>query len=163
MTEHESNIFKEDERKFNPFCIKFKQVLGDKVEEVFVDNMHDRKPDCPLRIIDHAINEKLERVPTKLSIGINPANTIMTTLRLRWEQDSEDRTIKDIILLLYDVSLVEKDFVLPDPKKHHTHVCKLIKLGLAIFSSDDDEDDDDVNEGELSSASLTPIMDPDVD
>eukprot|EP01084_Bolivina_argentea_P215947 366744_1 len=47
-------IFRNEE-KFNVLCLEIKKILGDKVEDVFIDDFHHRKVDVPLRIIDHSL------------------------------------------------------------------------------------------------------------
>ena len=134
LSQHEKDIFKMDEEKYDVICKKFKEALGNKVEDVFVDDVDNRKCDFPLRVIDHALNENLKREATKVSLAINPSHIIISTLLEREWMDGDDKTFKRIVLLLYDISLTAADLPLFDRTSLHHGVCRLIKLGLAIFS-----------------------------
>merc|ERR1711878_106152 len=65
---------------------------------------------------------------------INPGHPIVSTLK---------KTIKDLVWLLFETSLLTSGFSLQEPVKFAGRIHKLIKLGLAIFDDDEDDDDDD--------------------
>jgi molecular chaperone HtpG len=80
---------------------------------------------------------------SKKTMEINPAHAIVATLKERFTSDPSDKTIKDLVWLLFETSLLTSGFSLQEPVKFAGRIHKLIKLGLAIFDEDDDEDDDD--------------------
>merc|ERR1719262_676461 len=71
---------------------------------------------------------------------INPTHSIVTALRQKAETDKSDKTVKDLIWLLYDTSLLTSGFSLDEPVVFANRIHRLIKLGLEI---DDEEDIDD--------------------
>merc|ERR1719378_1877550 len=73
---------------------------------------------------------------------INPSHPIVSTLKERFTTDPSDKTIKDLVWLLFETSLLTSGFSLQEPVKFAGRIHKLIKLGLAIFDDDDDDDDD---------------------
>ena len=47
---------------------------------------------------------------------INPEHPIMETLRKKADADKNDKSVKDLVLLLYETSLLASGFGLEDPQ-----------------------------------------------
>ena len=77
---------------------------------------------------------------------INPTNAIITNLCEKVEKDSSDKTIKDLIWLLYETSLLTSGFSLDEPTSFGNRIHRLIKLGLSIDDEVEDDDLPDVEE-----------------
>lgn len=60
----------------------------------------------------------------------------MQELRNRAEADTSDKTVKELILLLFDTALLTSGFSLDDPNVFGTRIHRMIKLGLSIDEED---------------------------
>merc|ERR1711959_570131 len=91
------------------------------------------------------IKEVLGDMAEKKTLEVNPAHPIIDALRQRADDDKNDKTVKDLIWLLFDTSLLTPGFNLDEPTTFAGRIHRMIKLGLSI--DDDDEglgDDDDL-------------------
>lgn len=69
----------------------------------------------------------------KKHLEINPDHSIIETLRQKAEADKNDKSVKDLVILLYETALLSSGFSLEDPQTHANRIYRMIKLGLGKF------------------------------
>jgi molecular chaperone HtpG len=151
--------------QFEDLCKVIKEILDKKVEKVVVSN---RLVDSPCCIVtsQYGWSANMERImkaqalrdtstmgymAAKKHLEINPEHTIMTSLKAKIEADKNDKSIKDLIVLLYETSLLSSGFTLEDPQSHAKRIYRMVKLGLGV-----DEDEDEAVT-EIDTADIPPL------
>ncbi|EHB13843.1 Heat shock protein HSP 90-alpha [Heterocephalus glaber] len=97
-------------------------------------------------------NSTMGYMAAKKHLEINPDHSIIETLRQKAEVDKNDKSEKDLVILLYETTLLPSGFSLEDPQTSANRIYWMIKLGLGI-----DEDDPTADE---TTAAVTEEMPP---
>merc|ERR1712096_499800 len=149
--EEEKKKREEDKEKFEPLCKVMKDILDKKVEKVVVSNRLVNSP-CCIVTSQYGWTANMERImkaqalrdtstmgymAAKKHLEINPDHSILENLRQRADADKNDKSVKDLVLLLFETSLLSSGFSLEDPAVHSQRIHRMIKLGLGI---DEDEE-----------------------
>ncbi|XP_038074553.1 heat shock protein 83-like [Patiria miniata] len=148
--EEEKKKREELKAKFENLCKVMKDILDKKVEKVVVSNRLVVSP-CCIVTSQYGWTANMERImkaqalrdtstmgymAAKKHLEINPTHSIMETLRQKADADKNDKSVKDLVMLLFETSLLSSGFSLEDPQTHAGRIHRMIKLGLGI-----DEDD----------------------
>jgi len=152
--EEEKKKQEADKEKFESLCKVMKDILDKKVEKVVVSNRLVSSP-CCIVTSQYGWTANMERImkaqalrdtstmgymAAKKHLEINPDHSIVENLRQRAEADKNDKSVKDLVLLLFETALLSSGFSLEDPAVHAKRIHRMIKLGLGIDEEDDAAD-----------------------
>merc|ERR1719265_1515750 len=125
-TDDEKKKFEEEKAKTEGLCKLIKEVLDTKVDKVVVSNRLENSP-CCLVTGEYGWTARMEQImkaqalrdassssymTSKKTMEVNPTHAIVQALRTKAEEDKSDKTVKDLIWLLYDTSLLTSGFSL---------------------------------------------------
>jgi len=79
---------------------------------------------------------------SKKTMELNADHPIMRELKKKAEADKTDKTVKDLVWLMYDAALLSSGFSLDEPTLFADRIHRMIKLGLSIDDVEDAEEDD---------------------
>merc|ERR1719505_418472 len=160
--EEEKKKKEADKAKFEPLCKVMKDILDKKVEKVVVSNRLVSSP-CCIVTSQYGWTANMERImkaqalrdtstmgymAAKKHLEINPDHSIVENLRQRVEADKSDKSVKDLVMLLFETALLSSGFALEEPAVHAQRIHRMIKLGLGIDEADE-EVEDAADEGEM--------------
>merc|ERR1711981_78879 len=136
--------------KYEGLCKVMKDILDKKVEKVVVSSRLVSSP-CCIVTSQYGWTANMERImkaqalrdtstmgymAAKKHLEINPDHSILENLRQRAEADKNDKSVKDLVHLLFETALLSSGFALDEPMVHANRIHRMIKLGLGIDEED---------------------------
>eukprot|EP01001_Neometanema_parovale_P012038 NODE_829_length_2055_cov_1107.254658_g542_i5.p2 GENE.NODE_829_length_2055_cov_1107.254658_g542_i5~~NODE_829_length_2055_cov_1107.254658_g542_i5.p2 ORF type:complete len:468 (+),score=211.93 NODE_829_length_2055_cov_1107.254658_g542_i5:505-1908(+) len=151
-TEEEKKRKEEEKASFENLCKLIKEIVGDKVEKVQLSERVVNSP-CILVTGEYGWSANMERIMkaqalrdnstssymvSKKTMELNPSHSIIKELKRKADEDRSDKTVKDLVWLLFDCSLLVSGFSLEDPSGFCERIHRMIKLGLSIDADEDE-------------------------
>jgi len=157
-TDEEKKAREETEASFAGLCKAVKDILTDKLVEKVV--VSQRLTDTPCCVVTGQFgwSANMERImkaqalrdsssmgymAAKKTLELNPDHSIIKTLKEKVDEDASDKSVKDLVMLLFETSLISSGFALDDPSIHGGRIFRMIKLGLGIDEDADEPAADD--------------------
>jgi len=158
ISEDEKKAKEEEAKSFEALCKKVKEILGEKVEKVVLS---DRIVDSPCVLVTGQFgwSANMERIMkaqalrdnsmqtymvSKKTLELNSDHPIVVELRKKADADKSDKTVKDLVWLIFETALLSSGFALEEPQFFAARIHRMIKLGLSI-----DDTEEEVGEPDL--------------
>merc|ERR1712218_378257 len=150
--EEEKKKKEADKAKFEPLCKVMKDILDKKVEKVVVSQRLVSSP-CCIVTSQYGWTANMERImkaqalrdnssmgymAAKKHFELNPDHSIIKELKNKADTNKNDKSVKDLVMLLYETSILASGFSLEDPTTFSQRIHRMIELGLGIDDSTED-------------------------
>ena len=147
-------------KDFEKTCSYMKDIIGNGIEKVVISSRLESSP-CVLVTNEYGMTANMQRIMkaqalrandmghmmNKKILEINPNNSIIKRIKEKVDSDnSEKRTLNDLIHLLYDVTLQSSGFTLDDPSTFSNRILKLISYGLGKEEEEAEEEKEEKEE-----------------
>ena len=144
--DEEKKSFDEINKDYEPVCSKIKELLGDQIERVYVSNRLVDDPCCVVTS-QHGWSANMERIMkaqalrdnstmnymiAKKCLEINPLHPIMKTVKQNLTENKELESMKNLLHLLLETSMLSSGFSLNNPKSFSDRMYNMVMLGLGI-------------------------------
>jgi len=154
--EDEKKRFEEQKAAFEGLCTLIKEVLGDKIEKCLLSSRLADSP-CVLVTSEWGWSANMERIMkaqalrdssmssymvSKKTLEINADHPIVAELKKRSDADKSDRTVKDLVWLLYETSMLTSGFSLDEPTGFGNRIHRMIKFALTIHEDEKVEEEE---------------------
>ena len=157
LTEEEKKQDEENKKTYEDLCKYMKTILDNNVSKVVVSNRLHKSP-CCLVTGEYGWSANMERImkaqtlkndqmmghmSSQKILELNVDNPVIKELNNKMLVDKNDITIRDIVWLLFETTLINSGFQLDEPSMFCDRINRMIKMGLSVDDEDDDEQTND--------------------
>jgi len=161
--EEEKKELEDLKTAYEPLCKQLKDILGEKVEKVTISNRIIGSP-CVLVTGQYGWSANMERIMkaqalrdttmasymmSKKILELNPNHGIVKSLKEKVDHDKNDKTVKDLTILLFETALISSGFSLEDPSGFASRIHRMIKLGLSLDDEEETKEEKEEEEDEM--------------
>ncbi|VVU94656.1 Hsp90 protein [seawater metagenome] len=151
QTDEEKKEFEQQEESFKGLCEHVKELLSERVSKVSISNRIVDTP-CVLSSSKFGWSANMQRIMKAQALAdnsmhqfmmgqkifeINPNHRTIKGLKEKFDKDKNDTTIRDLVWLLYESSMLNCGFSLDDPSAFTQRINRIIDLGMNF---DEDEE-----------------------
>jgi molecular chaperone HtpG len=163
-SEEEQKALKEE---FKDTCAKIKEILADRVKDVTVSNRITESP-AVLVAGEQSLSANMERILKaqamqnndqmsflfmhKKTLEINPDHKLIKSLKERISKGEDISSVKDIVHMLFETSLLGSGFALDDPSKFIQRIYRMMTVGMSL------EEDEVEQTEEVVVEEATPVI-----
>ena len=159
LTEEEKKKDEEDKKTYEELCKTIKDILGDNVSKVVVSNRLYKSP-CCLVTGEYGWSANMERImkaqtlrndqmmghmSSQKTLELNVDNSVIKELNNKLTVDKNDKTIKDIVWLLFETTLINSGFQIEEPSMFCDRINRMIRLGLSVEDNEEEENNEPEN------------------
>jgi len=144
QTKDEKDKYDNEATNYKTLCEFIKKTLDTHIQSVVVSTRLTNSP-CILVTGEYGLSANMERIMKAQALQdtnphmksskifeINPYSDIIINLNDKYKQDENDKTVKDLIWLLYETTLINSGFTMDNPNDYTNRIHRLIRLGLDI-------------------------------